>query len=63
LARQQADPPSPCINVCRLGAGQVCRGCGRHIDEIFAWPTASPARKHAIIAAAKQRLAQAKPSR
>jgi len=50
-------PPiaSPCIGVCRLDAAQVCTGCYRSIDEIVQWPGANPARKRAIVAAAKLR--------
>ena len=48
-------PCSPCINICRLDERQVCAGCGRTIDEIVEWPTASDERKHEIVAAARQR--------
>jgi uncharacterized protein len=52
------DPPSPCTSVCKLTDEKVCRGCGRHIDEIIEWFGASAERKHQIIAAAKRRQAQ-----
>lgn len=29
--------PSPCRDICRLGADQVCDGCGRTIMEIAGW--------------------------
>src|ERR1051326_1901890 len=28
---------SPCIDVCRLDANEICVGCERSIDEIVAW--------------------------
>ena len=48
--------PSPCINVCRLNGAQVCVGCGRNIDEIMEWPSASDARKREIVAVSRRRL-------
>jgi hypothetical protein len=30
--------PSPCILVCKLTADNVCRGCGRTLEEIGGWP-------------------------
>jgi hypothetical protein len=42
--------PSPCINVCVLDAANVCRGCGRTIDEIAAWSTMSDAERDAVLA-------------
>ncbi len=48
---------SPCINVCTLDRGEVCVGCGRHIDEIAAWGSASDALKQRIVEAARRRLA------
>jgi predicted Fe-S protein YdhL (DUF1289 family) len=52
----ESDPPSPCLRLCRLD-GEVCLGCGRRIDEIVAWPTASAAARHAILLMARARLA------
>jgi predicted Fe-S protein YdhL (DUF1289 family) len=40
--------PSPCIGVCALDDAQVCQGCGRTVEEIAAWPGASPAEREAI---------------
>jgi predicted Fe-S protein YdhL (DUF1289 family) len=40
--------PSPCIGVCALDDAQLCRGCGRTIEEIAAWPSATPAEREAI---------------
>ncbi|WP_421989619.1 DUF1289 domain-containing protein [Roseococcus sp.] len=50
------EPPSPCRQVCVL-EGRICLGCGRSLDEIAAWPTASAASKRAILEAARARLA------
>ncbi len=45
-------PPSPCTGTCTLDPlSALCRGCARTMDEIMAWPSASAARKHAILAA------------
>jgi predicted Fe-S protein YdhL (DUF1289 family) len=55
------DVPSPCINICTLDARNVCQGCGRHIDEIAAWGSATPELKRRIVAAARQRLAAMPP--
>lgn len=50
------DPPSPCTKVCVIDpARDLCRGCHRTLDEITAWGFASPARKHAILAAVARR--------
>ena len=48
--------PSPCIGICALDeAGAVCVGCGRTLDEIATWGSASAERKRAIL----ERLAKA----
>jgi len=49
---------SPCINVCDLDRHRVCKGCGRTVDEIAHWPTASEAERVAIVAALPARMAQ-----
>ena len=42
-------PPSPCIGVCQLASdGGTCTGCGRTLDEIGAWSSASDAYKLAV---------------
>jgi len=42
--------PSPCVALCVLDAATGwCRGCGRTIDEIMAWGTASDIRKGEIL--------------
>jgi predicted Fe-S protein YdhL (DUF1289 family) len=50
--------PSPCIDICTLGRGDVCVGCGRHIDEIAVWGGLAPAEKLRVVAASRERLAQ-----
>ena len=42
---------SPCIGVCQLDQDTgYCIGCHRTGDEIMAWPSASDAERHAILA-------------
>ena len=48
---------SPCVKLCVLDVRGVCEGCGRTMDEIRAWPAASDAVRHAILAAAAARRA------
>lgn len=44
------DVPSPCTLVCKIDMQSgACRGCGRSIEEIVAWPTLTPAEKRAIL--------------
>jgi predicted Fe-S protein YdhL (DUF1289 family) len=50
---------SPCTGVCALDAAQICRGCGRTIEEIAAWPGATPAEREAIRRRAAARRAEA----
>jgi uncharacterized protein len=40
---------SPCVDICRLDAQQLCIGCRRTIGEIIEWPRASEARRHEIL--------------
>ena len=49
-------PQSPCTGVCQLAAQNVCRGCGRTLDEIAEWGSADEARQRQIVAAARARL-------
>lgn len=45
-----AGVPSPCVGICDLDpADDVCRGCGRTIDEIAEWGAADDARRRAIL--------------
>lgn len=49
-------PASPCTGTCTLDPlTRLCKGCARTMDEIMAWPSASAAQKHAILAAIRQR--------
>ncbi|MGH8457646.1 MAG: DUF1289 domain-containing protein [Stenotrophobium sp.] len=50
------DIASPCIQVCRLDAAQVCEGCGRSLAEIAEWPQATDARKLRILEFSQLRL-------
>jgi predicted Fe-S protein YdhL (DUF1289 family) len=50
-APPETEPASPCIGVCRLDpAERFCLGCGRTIEEIARWPTASAEERRAILA-------------
>jgi predicted Fe-S protein YdhL (DUF1289 family) len=45
------DPPSPCIDVCRMNPEtKLCDGCLRTLDEIAAWAALSPAEKRNVLA-------------
>lgn len=52
----EAEPPSPCIGICRL-EGALCVGCGRLIGEVIEWPAATGERKLIIRDEAAKRLA------
>ncbi|QXQ05240.1 DUF1289 domain-containing protein [Sphingosinicellaceae bacterium] len=55
---------SPCTKVCEIvaGSGQgadavdLCRGCGRTLDEIGRWSTTTEADRARIVAALPDRL-------
>jgi predicted Fe-S protein YdhL (DUF1289 family) len=47
---------SPCVRNCCLDDDNVCMGCGRKLDEIVAWGTASDADKAAILERSRGRL-------
>ena len=52
------DVESPCRKVCLLDPLEgACRGCGRTLDEIAAWPAADRPTKLKILARARDRLA------
>ncbi len=42
---------SPCTGVCAIDAVDLCRGCGRTLDEIAAWSVMTPAERDAIMVA------------
>jgi predicted Fe-S protein YdhL (DUF1289 family) len=47
---------SPCVRNCCLDDDNVCMGCGRALEEIVRWGTASDADKKAILARSRERL-------
>ncbi|MCU6455741.1 DUF1289 domain-containing protein [Sphingomonas sp. A2-49] len=49
---------TPCTGVCAIEADDMCRGCGRTLDEIAGWGLMTPAARDAIMAAlpARRRL-------
>lgn len=49
---------SPCVRNCCLDEHDVCLGCGRELQEILRWQSASNEDREAIRAAAKHRLAR-----
>lgn len=55
--------PSPCTGECRVGVQGICRGCGRTLDEIAAWSTATEAQRAAIVKAAMARRPAPDPRR
>lgn len=45
-----AEPPSPCVNFCRLDdSGTLCLGCYRSVDEIVNWSIYTPAQKQVVL--------------
>lgn len=47
---------SPCTQRCSLDpASEVCRSCGRHLDEITAWASATNSERLDIVARARER--------
>jgi uncharacterized protein len=49
---------SPCVRNCCLDDGSVCLGCGRKLEEIIEWHTATYPRKQKILVEANQRLSK-----
>jgi predicted Fe-S protein YdhL (DUF1289 family) len=45
------------VRNCCLDEGNVCMGCGRSLEEIIAWSTASAAEKSATLERSRARLA------
>lgn len=63
IAAQYASPvPSPCRDICRMGADGYCEGCLRTIDEIAGWGTRSDADKRGIWQSLPQRAAAMRPA-
>jgi len=51
---------TPCVKVCRiLEGGNLCRGCGRTLDEIARWTSMSPEERRAIMGGLAERLKHA----
>jgi predicted Fe-S protein YdhL (DUF1289 family) len=49
---------SPCTKVCTIDpASQLCRGCGRSLDEIARWMSLTEGQRADITAALPRRLA------
>lgn len=48
-------PYSPCINVCTLDTGNVCRGCYRTLAEIAGWGAMSAGEQWAVVERAERR--------
>lgn len=48
---------SPCVSICRMQGG-YCEGCGRTLEEIAEWSTATDERRRQIL----DRTARAKAS-
>lgn len=55
----EAQLPSPCISVCRMGEGGLCEGCWRTLDEIAAWSRLDDAGKRVVWARIAERLTEA----
>lgn len=54
------DPPSPCIDVCRMNPEtKLCEGCLRTLDEIAAWSSLGSAEKRAVLAQLPSRRTRA----
>ena len=54
----RSTPESPCVRNCCLDQSEVCMGCGRQLQEILRWHSASAEEKQEILDAAKARLAE-----
>jgi hypothetical protein len=48
-------PNSPCLNICSLDEGGVCRGCFRTITEIAGWMRMNPGEQRAVLQRAEER--------
>ncbi|MCC5859511.1 MAG: DUF1289 domain-containing protein [Ectothiorhodospiraceae bacterium] len=50
---------SPCVSICKLDEDDICIGCGRTLEELRQWPTASVPRQRQIVRQAAARLCKA----
>ena len=56
--------PSPCVKVCGYDAVRdLCRGCGRTLEEIQDWWTMSEAEQLRIMAELPERLREQRPGK
>jgi uncharacterized protein len=61
ILNRMTDIPSPCIDVCDVdSSGKYCIGCGRSMDEIASWLSASDDERRAIMQELPERLRQLK---
>ncbi len=59
-AARGAEPPSPCLSVCRMNANSaLCEGCMRTLDEIAAWGRMQPAQRLDVWMAIERRAGAA----
>ncbi|MBK9522510.1 MAG: DUF1289 domain-containing protein [Rhodocyclaceae bacterium] len=50
---------SPCIGICRIDDfSGMCEGCGRTMEEISGWPSASEAEQQQTLATVAERMAE-----
>jgi len=51
MSARDAEPASPCVDVCRMDpATGLCEGCRRTLDEIAGWSNFTDAEKRAVLA-------------
>jgi len=49
---------SPCIGICRIDDfSGMCEGCGRTMEEISGWPSASETEQQTTLATVAERIA------
>lgn len=50
MSSRLQDPPSPCVEICRMDpVTGLCEGCRRTLDEIAGWRDFSAAEKMAVL--------------
>ena len=62
MAVDEHHVPSPCVRLCTLDDADICIGCFRSLDEIKDWSRLDNPGRRAILSAAEQRRAAAKPA-